>query len=96
MTTQVREMVLADIFPRESTDWAVDSFRWRGAMLNGLFTHWCYEYDELPVDETCLEFPCGCERDLADELKNKFGVLVTLPLQTREEPVNVFSVSQLE
>jgi hypothetical protein len=33
-----------------------DSMRWRGVVLTGEFAHWCYDWDGLPVDETCDEF----------------------------------------
>ena len=35
--------------------------KWRGRILTGEFAHWCFEWDELPIDETCEnEWPCGC------------------------------------
>ncbi len=33
--------------------WVRDCFLWRGRMLTGRYAHWCYEWDGLPVDETC-------------------------------------------
>lgn len=33
-----------------------DSMKWRGCVLTGKFAHWCYDWDFLPVDETCDEF----------------------------------------
>ena len=53
--------------PLNSPHWVEDCMRWRGKVLTGEFTHWCYEYDELPVDETCPEWPCACESDLRKE-----------------------------
>lgn len=35
-----------------------DSMKWRGVVLTGEFAHWCYDWDGLPVDETCDEFTC--------------------------------------
>lgn len=37
-----------------------DSMRWRGRVLTGKYAHWCFDWDDLPIDETCLEWPCGC------------------------------------
>ena len=43
-------------------EWAKDSQRWRGKVLTGRFRHWCLDWDLLPVDETCMEWPCECFR----------------------------------
>ena len=40
--------------------WVDDCMRVRGRVLTGVHAHWCREWDGLPVDETCSEFPCGC------------------------------------
>jgi len=40
--------------------WVADCIRWRGKVLEGEHGHWCEEWDGLPVDETCREWPCGC------------------------------------
>ena len=37
-----------------------DSRRWRGRVLTGKYAHWCPEWDDLPMDETCPEWDCGC------------------------------------
>jgi hypothetical protein len=39
-------------------DWCRDSIRWRGRVLAGEYSHWCFEWDGLPVDETTREFTC--------------------------------------
>jgi len=49
-------MRLSDI----SLEWIEDCLRWRGSILTGYASHWCYDYDFLPVDETSYEWPCGC------------------------------------
>jgi hypothetical protein len=72
-----RDMVLHDIWDA-SENWINDSVRWRGTVLHGLFTHWCNDWDGLPIDETSLEFPCGCEHDIAEQLRNEFGVIVNM------------------
>lgn len=42
------------------TDWEIDCLTWRGEVLTGEFSHWCYDWDGLPIDETCGEWPCAC------------------------------------
>jgi hypothetical protein len=42
------------------TDWEEDCLEWRGSVLTGKHAHWCPEWDDLPIDETCAEWPCGC------------------------------------
>ncbi len=39
-----------------------DCIYWRGVILTGKYKHWCYDWDGLPVDETCLEewLSCNC------------------------------------
>ena len=44
-----------------SQDWIDDCQKWRGRLLTGAKGHWCDDWDGLPVDETCDEFPCVCE-----------------------------------
>jgi hypothetical protein len=39
--------------------WIEDCMKWRGHVLTGERAHWCYDWDGLPVDETCgEEFSC--------------------------------------
>ena len=40
--------------------WEKDCLRWRHKVLTGKHAHWCPCWDELPVDETTPEWPCGC------------------------------------
>ncbi len=40
--------------------WREDCLKWRGVILTGKYSHWCFDWDELPIDETCREWPCGC------------------------------------
>jgi hypothetical protein len=40
--------------------WEEDCITWRGHVLTGKWAHWCYDWDGLPIDETCGEFPCCC------------------------------------
>ena len=43
-----------------SPQWVEDCKRWRGHVLTGKYGHWCPEWDDLPIDETCPEWPCDC------------------------------------
>lgn len=39
--------------------WIADCMRWRGVVLTGEFAHWCWDFDGLPMDETCeREWDC--------------------------------------
>lgn len=38
--------------------WEDDCRTYRGEILAGRYAHWCCEWDDLPIDETCLEWPC--------------------------------------
>lgn len=38
--------------------WEVDCIKWHGRLLTGKFSHYCSDWDELPVDETIDEFDC--------------------------------------
>lgn len=46
-----------------------DSKKERGRVLTGRYSHWCYEWDGLTIDETCDEWRCEC----AKELEGKYG-----------------------
>lgn len=45
---------------KPSQEWMADSLRWRGKILTGEYAHWCPDWDFLPIDETCPEWPCPC------------------------------------
>lgn len=45
-------------------DWLEDCMKWRGRPLTGNYVHWCLDWDLLPIDETCPEFPCVCFPEL--------------------------------
>lgn len=56
-------------------DWEKDCLKWRGRVLTGKFKHWCYEWDELPVDETTPEWPCNCYKEfMKSDLAKKLGI----------------------
>ncbi len=41
-------------------EWIDDCEKWRGRLLEGKWAHWCADWDGLPIDETCPEWPCAC------------------------------------
>lgn len=41
-----------------SAHWHEDCQRWWGKLLTGPDGHWCYDWDELPIDATCVEYQC--------------------------------------
>lgn len=46
------------------TDWEEDCMYWWGRVLAGEHGHWCADFDDLPIDETCEEFEhCSCRRE---------------------------------
>ena len=46
---------------RLAQQWVDDCMHWRGVVLTGKKAHWCSEWDDLPVDESCREFKaCRC------------------------------------
>lgn len=60
----MREMTRADL-GLASEQWAADCLKWRGSILAGVHGHWCPEWDDLPIDETCREWPCQCQIGMA-------------------------------
>lgn len=45
---------------RVLTDFERECLHWRGRLLSGAHRHRCRDWDLLPVDETCPEWPCIC------------------------------------
>jgi hypothetical protein len=41
--------------------WNKDCLYWRGKILTGEYSHYCNDWDGLPIDETTPEWPCCCE-----------------------------------
>lgn len=39
-------------------EWEEDCLKFHGEVLTGNGAHWCLEWDDLPIDETCYEWPC--------------------------------------
>ena len=46
----------------DTDEWKADCMKYRGKVLIGKESHWCYEWDGAPVDETTPEWPCGCAK----------------------------------
>ena len=45
-----------------SEDWKEDCLHHYGIVLTGKYSHWCPDFDYLPVDESCFHFEyCTCE-----------------------------------
>lgn len=60
-----------------SDEWKDDCIKWWDRILTGEYAHWCYDWDALPIDETCKEeFECCyCNKEVikADNLAAKQG-----------------------
>jgi hypothetical protein len=48
------------VIQQPSAQWVEDCDKWRGQLLTGDYAHWCDDWDGLPMDETCPEWPCAC------------------------------------
>ena len=40
------------------TEFEEDCIKYYGKILTGKYKHYCYDWDFLPIDETCQEFSC--------------------------------------
>ena len=40
----------------DADDWAVESEAFHGHVLRGKHSHWCVDWDDLPIDESCHEY----------------------------------------
>lgn len=46
---------------RLSPEWVRDCLQVHGRVLQGKYSHWCPEWDGMPIDETCMEWTvCVC------------------------------------
>lgn len=50
-------------------EWEDDCLKWRGKVLIGWGCHWCSEWDDLPIDETCDEWPCCSYADSIEDMR---------------------------
>ena len=49
---------------RKNHTWDEDCLHWMGMILTGDYKHYCPDWDDLPIDETCGEFGwCTCFAD---------------------------------
>lgn len=48
---------------KQHPDFIKACFEYRGDFLMGKYAHWCVDWDDLPIDETCGEWPCACVDD---------------------------------
>lgn len=54
------------------SEWKEECCKWQGGILKGRYSHYCWDWDGLPVDETCSEFTQGCCNCFTqDELMDK-------------------------
>lgn len=50
-----------------NNEWVEDCMHFHGKVLMGKYSHWCPEFDYLPIDENCYEFEyCLCEFEEKD------------------------------
>jgi len=45
-----------------------DCMRYRRRILTGKYAHTCWDWDGLPIDETCEEWPCACQAELEKQV----------------------------
>lgn len=63
-------MKYKDWHPVDQMRWQQESVFYYGEILTGDFCHYCTEWDDLPIDETCEEFAaCLCEYDSWDMIQ---------------------------
>lgn len=55
--------------PYWQREWEQDCMQYRGRVLTGKYGHRCWDWDQLPIDETCEEWPCACAADLRREVE---------------------------
>ena len=41
-----------------SPEWVKACMHWYGYVLTGKYAHWCNDWDDLPIDDTCEEIAC--------------------------------------
>lgn len=45
------------------SEWDLECIVYHGRVLTGKHRHWCSDWDDLPIDETCDEWEtCACYR----------------------------------
>lgn len=61
---------VVDVEIEEFDTWDQDCKRWMGRTLRGKFSHYCCDWDFLPIDETCIEFRCCFCFEETQEIKD--------------------------
>ena len=56
--------VLKDMVNTSSTKWVMDCMQFHGKVLSGEKAHWCFDWDDLPIDETLKSYISVCTCDL--------------------------------
>jgi hypothetical protein len=62
----IEDGLMQDLMEEPLSDWEADCLQHWGQILTGAYAHWCSERDDLPIDESCDEWPCGCGYDVDD------------------------------
>ena len=65
------QFIKSDALP----EWEADCEQWRGKTLTGTYAHWCADWDGLPIDETCMEWPCACAESLQKSRHHSMSIL---------------------
>lgn len=63
------------IDPEYQAEWDRDCLKYRNMLLSGKFSHWCADWDGLPVDETVPEWD-GCLCFFVEKPKEAYFVRV--------------------
>ncbi len=64
-------LMYKDWHPLDQLQWQGECMHWHGEILAGEFTHYCPDWDYLPIDETCDEFECcTCDWESKQEAAN--------------------------
>ena len=75
-TNTEEELTRLKFHPEE---WIEVCRMWRGRILDGLYAHYCYSWDELPVDETTEEYLyCKCNKEEIKFFNIEYGKEDTL------------------
>lgn len=70
----------------KALSWAEDCLKWHGRVLRGPYSHYCGEWDELPIDCTTNEFAvCQCYRGRTFRLARFLSGKITNWLMARKE-----------
>jgi len=51
---------MSDLEYEWEEEWAKESKKERGRVLDGSYRHYCWEWDGMTMDDSCPEWPCHC------------------------------------